>query len=650
MVQKAKNYILQYKVLFYLSWICLYLIFPSWISLHSIFQGKDLLNFSSPIARSLVILGFVIYFSISAFLINRYFTTLTVDKPVIMKINDWLKNIKENVWLVIFCCLAVVLHIYSFFFVEVGFLNQGLWMYDFSNRFWHRLFESPIQYGFWSFVVLLILIIRQKKTINYISNYISVKFTEYNNLLKFFFILSLFGLFSLYSYLFPYSREDSLQLLRFPPVSHFLYLVTYYAFGISHIGPRILQLIFYILSAVYLYRTIHLFREKETALLGATIYLFSPVMFHYASLTFLESGTTFFMILISFYFLKFIKDEDDRDLILTSYFIGIAFMYSRIVQVVFIVCFSYLVFSRIKKRDWHSIIHFKILLLSLITVLPFYMIGGREGLNFYGPALSNLLSPDYIFLVIQSQLSFILSFLLVFSIIFIFFTKKDDLSLFYGLYFIAYYVFLTLKLGVASQRYSMALYPAVAVLIAQFIFSITQRVRYKHFFKLFFSILTVYLIFLCLVPRSSTNFISFKYMDFETQQYPIEKATDWIKENTGANDKILVLLIPDYEFYVKRIYEDTKTLNPNRFVFLFAEEIKELNMPNQKLKQYFVDKNGSYIMFSFSAKGAFPFDRVDREMITYLKENKNNEFTEVSIFNLEDNYILIYKLKEKRPD
>lgn len=616
--------------------------------MHSIFRGSGP-PISDPIARALVILGFIIYFYVSAFLINRYFNTLILDKPVILKINDWLKNIKNNLWLAIFCCLAVILHIHSFFSVEIGFLSQGLWMYDFSDKFWHKLFDFPIQYVFWSFAVLLIFIIRQKKIINVISDYISVKANIYrsSNLLRLLSILSLFGLFSVYSSLFPYSNEDSLQLLRFPPVSHFLYLVIYYAFGISHIGARIVQLIFYFFGAVYLYRTILLFREKETALLGATIYLFSPVIFHYASLTFLESGTTFFMILISFYFLKFIKDEDNRDLILTTYFIGIGFMYSRIVQVVFITCFAYLVFSRIKKRDWHSVVHFKILLLSFITVLPFFIIGGREGLNFYGPALFNLLSYDYIFLVIQSQISFILSFLLLASIIFIFFSKKDDLSLFYGFYFVIFYVFLTLKSGAASQRYSTALYPAIAVLLSMFIVGITKRLGYRHIFKLSFSVLTFYLIFLCLVPRASSNLISFKYEDFETQQYPIEKATDWIKENTGKDDIILVLPFPAYEFYVKRLYEDRKTLNPNKFVFLVFEEIKDMNLHHKKMKQYFLDKNGSYIMFTFSSKGAFPIDRANREINTYLKENSEKELTEAVRFNHEDNYILIYRIKEK---
>lgn len=644
MADKTKNYAFQYKVLIYLSWFCLYLIFPTWISSHTIFQGRFFGDLSDPVARSLVILGFTIFFSISAFLINHYFSALTIDKPVIMKINDLLKIIKSNIWLVIICCLSVALHVSAFSFVELGYLTQGLWIYDFSDKYWHIWFDFPIQYGFWSLVVLSILIIKRKKTMNSISSYISAKFIQYksNSLVKFLLILSLFSLFSLYSHLFPYSWDDAVKLLREPPVSHYLYLITYYSFGVSQMGPRIVQLIFYILGAVYLYRTIHLFHNKETALLGATIYLFSPIIFHYASLTFLSSGAVFFMILISFYFLRFIKEEDNRDLILTSYFIGLGFMYRREILLMLIICFAYLVLNRIKKRSWHSFIHFKILLLSLITVLPFYMIG-RSGVNFYAPALSNLISFDFIFLVIQSQLSFILSLLLLFSIVFVLF-KRDELSLFYSFYFIAYYLFFTLQLSVASQRYSMALYPAIAALSAQFIFSITQRVNYKHIFKMSFSILTVYLIFLCLVPRSNSDIITFKYKDFESQQYPVEKATEWIRNET-TSEKILTIMPAYYKFYLERIYEDKDSINQKRFIHYEFIRAKELISPLQNLKEFCYSEKISYIMFPYAPKNTPP-DIGASEWAKYLKKIRDDAFMEVAKFNHEDNYILIYKLNE----
>lgn len=656
MIQKTKNYIFQYKVLFNLSWICLYLIFPAWINSHIFFTSK--FPVSEPFARSLVILAFTIYFSISAFLINRYFNTLTVGKPVIIKINDWSKHIKNNIWLFILCCLSVVLHIYplSLVFITMGggettYLEQVLWIYDSLNSYWHRLFDFPPQYLFWSVIILIILAIKQKRMISFISNYIRDRFSLYesSNLRTLLYISTLFVIFSMYSYLFPfYYSYEQLHLLRYPPVYKFIYLISYYATGFSYTGPRIVQLILYILSAVYIYRTIWLFREKETALLGASIYLFSPLIFSYASRSAIESGAVFFMILISFHFLRFIKEKDIRDLIMTSYLIGIGFLYKQPVLVMFIICFAYLIFSRIKKGDWHSTIHFKILLLSLIFILPFFMIGRREGMDYYAPVVSKLIAIDSLFLVIQSQLSVILSFLLLFSILFVLF-KRDHLSLFFGFYFIVYYLFFTLSFHAASQRYSMALYPAIVVLLAQFIFSVTQRFRYKHFFKISFAILTVYLIFLCLVPRTSANLISFKYKDFEGQYFPVDKATDWIKNRTGNNEKILSLYMADYEFYVDRIYADTSGINKDRFIHYKLGASDGSIYPIENLKKYCYAKRISYIMFQFgpnnSASNSKAGKRVSKE-VNYLKEHEGNELIEVAKFNHEDNYILIYKLKE----
>ncbi|MBI5741735.1 MAG: glycosyltransferase family 39 protein [Nitrospirae bacterium] len=642
MVQK-KNYAFQYTVLFSLSWLCLYFIFPAWISSHSSFSSKGL-SISGPFARTLVISGFTIYFSVSALLISRYFNALTVDKPVIIRNNDWFENIRGNLWLFIVCCLSLILHVREFSFIELGYITQGLWLYDFSNKYWHGLFGFPVQYGFWSLImVLLVLLIKKRRTIDSIADYVHAKLVVYRseNPAKLLLILGLFSIFSLYSYLFPYSWDDSVKLLREPPVSHYLYLVTYYLFGVSQMGPRIVQLIFYILGAVYLYRTVLLFREKETALLGATIYLFSPVIFHYATLTFLSSGAVFFMILISFHFLRFIKEDDNRDLILTSYFIGLGFMYRREILVMFIVCFAYLALSKIKRRDRHSFIHFKILLLSLITIVPFYLIG-RGGVNYYAPEVSNLLAIDSIFMVLQSQLSVMLSYLLLVSLCFVLF-KRDDLSLFYGLYFIAYYSFFTLSLAPAIQRYSMAVYPAIAVFIAQFVFNITNKIRGKHIFKLSYAILGAYLIFLCLAPRSGTDLVTFKYKDFETQRYPVEKATEWIRDKTNNNEKILAFMPTYYKFYLERIFQDRDIINQQRFIYYILGTAKELIGHVEDLN-YFYSENISYIMFPYGPRNDYP-DIGSSKETKYLKEKMDDGFTEVARFNHDDNYILIYKLK-----
>jgi hypothetical protein len=412
-------------------------------------------------------------------------------------------------------------------------------------------------------------------------------------------------------------------------------------------GPRVVQLMFYILAAVYLYRTIYLFREKETALLGATIYLFSPIIFSYASRASLASGTVFFVILIAYYFLRFIKYEENRDLILLSFFIGIGFMYKRIVLVMFIICFVYLLTSRIMKSDRHSNTHLKVLVMSLISVFPFYIIGRSIDLNYFVPIWSRLISFDSLMifpLMIESQISFIIFFLFLISFIFILLTKRDNLSFYFGFFIIAYYFFITItKNSEFNHRYAMVFYPAIAVYLAQFVFRIVHSIRWKHSFILVFSVLTVYLIVLNTIPRTSSGLITYKYDDHESQYYPVDEATDWILNNTENIDKILTIFMPNYEFYLDRIYANKREIKKDRFFSFSFETTKDIINPIKNLMEFCYEQEISYIMFPFGPNNTYE-DIGNKLYAKYLNENRDTKLEEVARFMHEDNFIIISKV------
>ena len=653
-----KNYINQYKVVFCLSWTALFLIFPVWISKHLLFQSLGFSNLNYSFARALIIFGMITFFSISAYLMDRIFKDIIVDKPVMAFNDDWLKLVKKNSWLVAICCLSLVLHIYTFspliVLCEVRSLHQTFWMYDAINNYWQGLFGFPLQYFFWSTVFIIILLIKQKKVIGFISNYISEKYSVFksNNPMILLFVFFIFGLFNIYADFFPYySWQEATQIIRYPPVSRFIYMTTYAAFGTSHTVPQIVQLVFYMLSAIYLYRVICLFHEKETALLGATIYLFSPIVFLYATIANLVSGTVCFIILISYYFLKFTKEEDNRDLILASFFLGIGFMYKRVVLLMFIICFIYLVFIKIKTRNWNSFIHFKILLLSLVTIVPWLKLGKVHSFPFVWSHLKSFDGLSIIPLMLHSQISGIVFILFVFSII-ILIAKRNDLSLFFGLLITIYYLLFTLmSAGEFNHRYLMVIYPAVAVFLAQIISTISQKIRWKYTFKLLSIILSVYLIASCVMPRSSFSFITFKYRDFESQYYPIDRVIDFIKNSAEKKENILALYMIPYKFYIDEIYADRHKIGQKKFIFRDpGSEAKEIVYPLENLKKFCNKEKIDYIIFPYGPNNmlpnAGPFNEL-MEMTKYLKENMDNDFTQVAKFNIDDNYIYIYKLTER---
>ncbi|MBI4697979.1 MAG: glycosyltransferase family 39 protein [Nitrospirae bacterium] len=524
-------------------------------------------------------------------------------------------------------------------------------MYDFINLYWHRLFDLPIHYFFWLLLFLIVLIIKKIKMIYLITNYFSKLISQYSsgNIVKILLALAMLFAFNAYSNIFPYyNYYESMPLVRHPPLSKILYLFNFIAFGTSPLGPRIMQFAFYILSAVYLYRTILLFNDKETALSGAAIYLFSPILFSFASQAAVASGTIFFITLISFHFLRFFRNEDIRDLVLTAIFIGIGFMYRGEMLIMFIACFAYLALTRVIKWAPGSLIHLKILLLPLVLILPWMKIGTPNPLVW-----SNLISFKrlaVIALMLHSQVSSIVFFLFLFTFVFILFTRRDDLSRFFGLIFIAYYFLFTLmEYGEYNHRYLMALYPTVAVFLSQHLYHISQRIRWKHAFKVLFSAVILFLIFLSMVPRTGSSLITYKYKDFETQYFPIDKATDWIKKETGYDARILSLYLPHYALYLDKIYPDRAEINQNKFIFSYTEMIRNILFPLKNLGIYCRENNISYIIFPYAPNNDYPnASSLLEELATmkYLHENMGKEFLKVADFSLEDNYIYIYKLKD----
>ncbi len=643
------NYTSQYTTVLWLSWIILYLFFPTWISKHSIFPSLD-----QQMGRTLLVSGMVIYFSVSAWLVSLCFNKLGVNKPFIVKVPDIFRHIKENIWLVIICCISAVLHIDSFSLgIVVGeesFLTQTFWMYEVINSYSRGLFNLPIQYLFWSMFIILTLVLTLKKTRYFITGQAgkAVDLLKSSSLARILFAFFILAIINLYSYIFPYySHIESLTVIRYPPVTRYLYLIIYSAFGLSHQGPRILQLLLYMLGAVYLYRTILLFNKKDPALFGAAIYLFSPILFNRASSAAAESGSILFIILVSFYFLRFLKNADSRDLILATYFIGIGFLYKRGLLIMALICLAFLVLDRIKKRDLKPIMHFFIILTPFIPILPYMMIGTGNPV-----ALSNLFNVHELIrylTMLESQLSLMILILFLISFVFMVFMKRDNQSLFFGLLFTAYYLLFTIMhYGPFNHRYAMALYPAIAVLTAQFVFNIVQNLKMKHAFKIISTIITVYLVVLCVLPRSSSSLITYEYEDFEIQHYPWDKAIEWINTRTEKDKKILgVYLTPDFRFHYDNINNDRDKIMQSR-IYYIGQSREEYFYPFENLIAYCNKEKISYIVLRYGPNNSYTYSdpfMLRVKVMKHLKENfdLDNEYNETARFNEGDNYIIIYK-------
>jgi hypothetical protein len=605
----------------------MYLVHPSW---------------ALPIpvmARGLLFIGLIILFFLLSHIMCRLFEPLALDKPPIIFPKGFSKYIKDNAWLFVICFLAVLLHIIPIsspvYLVgdEALFLQNGLWIYDYFGAFWHKV----MQYIFWIAIILTLVMVKIKSAGNsdgWLSNSKARRVAP----LLFLFSGSCLVIYFILTRDLPYN----IFIIREPPLQKFLYQISYFVLGINYIGPRLWQLLFYILSAFYLYRTITLFSDRETALLGASIYLFSPIIFDYAHFAELASGLIFFIILISYYFLRFLIYQDNRDLLLSAYFIGTGFLYKRDIFLMFFICSAYLVFQKLKSREFPLIRPLKILSLALFPIMPWLIIGKFFNWRNAWISLSQFTSFNKVtayFLSIPAQLSWIIFSLFVLSFFYILLSKRSHLSFYWGALFIAFYLFYTsqhIPTDAVAHRFSMAFYPTIAVFIALFFTHIVHKIRWRYAFKLGFSVITIYLIFLCTVPSFSERLIT--YRDVKAQYFPGEQAMQWVRDNIKDGDKIL-----SFRFKADMYYRDKYGIDKDKIIsFWYGVDDIGHHLTPQELTAYCNENNISHIMFPYGSN--FSDNPENTALRNYVNENKNNEFIEAVKFNLKDNYIGIYKL------
>ena len=571
---------------------------------------------------------------------NRWFDLLTVDKPFIVPARGIADHVKDNLLLVIICTVAGLLHIYPLFQPiliigdETQHLQAGLWMYQHIDDSWHILFQIV----FWLLLVAGLIFLKVKKTDDgLLSRFDGLWGGKAGSKSKSVYIVS-FILFLVIYFLLLRNITYGPQFIRYPHLIKLLYQFAYYAFGITHVGPRVLQLVFYLLAAVYIYRTISLYSSRETAIIGASISLFLPVVFVYAKFAEVGCGTVFFIVLISFHFLRFIKEGDARDLLLTSFLIGTGFMYKRSVFVMFFICAFYLVVRSILNRDVNYKNNLKVMLISLVPIIPWMIIGKFYSWRNYKIIWSNFIPFEgkvySFFMNMPLDISWLFFVLFLISLVYFLCVKRNELSLFFALLFVTYYFFLALDVANYSPRLAMTYYPAIVVYLALLLHDVIDNIRWKHSFKVIYIALSIYLVSICTVPSlnaqylSSVEFLKLKY-------FPSDVAMKWVKDHVNKGEKVLTIRIMSSDFYRVKYGIDM-----NRIVGMWYM-IDEVSTP-EKLRAFSREHNLSYIMFPYNPDYIKSSSKLN--ILEFLKNNPYSEFEEIERFNIENNYIYIYKL------
>jgi hypothetical protein len=609
----------------------LFVVFPAWALPVSV------------TTRFIIFLGLFAYFSLSAFLMKFYLRSVSIGKPFLVSPTHPMRHTKQNLGLFAVCCISVGLHIYPITlpiingYDEAAHLHGALGIYVYVEGLWREFLGFPLQYGAWAGAALIAALVlaatkwerlaireRFEQTLDlYRSNKfirLLIPACALALLLAYFFVLRNL----------PYSEF----LVRFPPVAKLLYIGSYLFVGITQVGPRLVQVLFCVLGAVYLYRTICLFRNRETALLGASIYLFSPLVFCYSSLAELACGTICFVIISSFYFLRFLRNRDDRDLLLVSFFISIGFLYKRQVLVMLLICSAYLILYKLVKRDLQLTTCLKMMSVCLIPIVPWLLIGKIYSYRVYKIIWSHFVTSDLLSYasMIPSQASWLIFFLFLASVIFALAKKRDNLSLFSAFLFLSYYLFYTGDRLLQVDRFSMTFVPAMAIFLSQCLVFIVGRMKWKYSYQLVFCGLAAYLLLICTVwraPPVDARYVTYRNVD--SRYFPGDEAMRWVRDHVRNGEKILIIRVTSSGFYREQYGID------RRKVVHFGQDLQAISTP-EKLQSYRKRNNISYVMHLYG-----PALTPTREIpvLQHLRDFRDDEFRLQARFNRGDNHIVI---------
>jgi len=489
----AKNW----SALFLGVWVSFYMLYPSWALPISVEK------------RFLVYVSLMAYFVINAIMLYNWTKSLEYESVPGLSIVREVKKIKENKPLMFFLIIFALLHIYPLGFS--GFEYHG----DSAYHATVPLTLSEVASGFTknligvSFLNLTRILILCLILLVLIKKYVAgLKQVFHDKLI----VLWLGGLFASLLYFWFLKDIGFMQgLTRFPPVGKILYLFSYSIFGINEFAPRVIQLTFAVLTAIYVFKIAEIYLGKEAALYAAGLLLFFPNFFYWSAKTSLACGTVFFITAASFYFLQSIKNASPTDRLKCIFLAAMGSLYHHILIIIIPIFGVTLLWDKSWKRNklYSAKEMFKFGWFCVVPILPMlltvYIFADMYKLRSFDFVASNWLSAGivttYLFQMPQ-QIGYALFAIFIIAFVLIL-LKKDAtvLDRYLIVWLIAHYIIITsdgymLIHPEGLARHAFYFYPVVSVMIAKFMVTFIKNVKIR---KALFVMFLIYLSLSCTV-------------------------------------------------------------------------------------------------------------------------------------------------------
>lgn len=191
------------------------------------------------------------------------------------------------------------------------------------------------------------------------------------------------------------------DLVRFPPLPHFILMLVYSFLGISNWSGRLPEFFFFIAAGVVLYKLVAEFRSKNAARLAAALFWFMPVFSYFSMRGSQTNGEHFFFLSTAYLFALWTKHRKDSLIYWTALAVvaGSLYRYSLpLAAVVSAVAGVWVVLTDPERRPWPGLSALSHCAgMFALTVVPWVLAAGGQrpyGIRYEGVTwATSLLSP-----------------------------------------------------------------------------------------------------------------------------------------------------------------------------------------------------------------------------------------------------------------
>lgn len=181
-------------------------------------------------------------------------------------------------------------------------------------------------------------------------------------------------------------------VLRYPPLSKFLYLPAYALLGINEAAPRLVQFAFVSMTAVYLLRLLRDLKADPPPRLTYLLIVLFPSFFNLSLSAELEGGTVFFFAAALYHFIAAARTGERGQFLKCAFWLAAGFFYKQLLLGLLLSLLPALLALRLlapeRRADW--LFGLKTLAIPALLGLPFIVISAVLGVR------STALEPAYL--------------------------------------------------------------------------------------------------------------------------------------------------------------------------------------------------------------------------------------------------------------